>query len=752
MRLLTKYLLSSCALATLASPALAQTAAKADEPAADGSLQEIIVTANKLESPIQRTPIAIRAYDGEALAKQGVTDVASLARLAPDLGITTDTYLTKLAIRGIASLDVSETGDAALTINIDGEYINRPTGLNASFFDLERIEVLRGPQGTLYGRNATAGAINIIAAKPKLGEFGGFVTAGYGNYDAKTAQAAVNLPVGDTLAVRIAGMHSDHGGYFNNTIGKGGNANVDAVRAGLLWEPTDRLTAYVAGEYVNIDQLATPQFGVAVNAASGGVVDPNPATAVVEGGGVPANTTFVVDRANYPLAALGYFRSSQYAVRGRIAYDTDFAAITYTAGYRNAKINNVQPLNGFVPELFTFNNPKLDNETQSHELRFNGGDKGSLQWQAGAFYFKERQDIARGLFLPLAAGGSYLSYFYRPDVNVESYAAFGQLTVPLIADTLSATGGLRYTHDSKSATYINFGPRFGLGSTPPTITTAGSTRLALSNKSEKLTWNFGLDWTPTSSNLVYAKVSTGYKGGGFDNIGAYGSELLTAYEVGSKNRFNDNKLELNAAAFYYDYSDQQVQVFVDTSVGARTLNAGSSRIWGVEADFKAAISPRNRVTVSVNYLNAEFREFPAFLPGLTSSITDIDAVTAGVQAPNLKGNTPPQAPRWTIALGYDYTVPVGDGKVTASVYSKFKSKYYLTAFNFAADEQKAYTQTDLTLEYTAPDSRFSVQAYVRNLENTRLLNYAAFNGGGINIYNFIFGSPRTYGAQATVKF
>ncbi|SUJ10322.1 Colicin I receptor precursor [Sphingomonas paucimobilis] len=165
---------------------------------------------------MQDTPIAIRAIGGADLTKAQVTDVSGLQRLAPDLGITPDSVFTKIAIRGVSSQDISESADPALTVSIDGEYINRPVGLNANFFDLERIEVLRGPQGTLFGRNSTAGALNIVAAKPVLQSFEGSATAGYGNYDAIYATGAVNVPLGDTVAIRVAGLHNQHDGYVDN--------------------------------------------------------------------------------------------------------------------------------------------------------------------------------------------------------------------------------------------------------------------------------------------------------------------------------------------------------------------------------------------------------------------------------------------------------------------------------------------------------------------------------------------------------
>ncbi|MFT4053607.1 MAG: TonB-dependent receptor [Novosphingobium sp.] len=719
-----------------AAPVFAQEAAETEQSAGIG---EIVVTAQKRATSIQDTPIAMRAFDGEQLTKAGVADVSGLSRMAPDLNIATDTVFTKLSIRGVASADVSETADGALTINIDGEYINRPVALNAALFDLERVEVLRGPQGTLYGRNSTAGALNVIAAKPRLGSFSGFATAGYGNYDAKTAQAAVNIPLGGSVAVRVAGMHQDHDGYTDNgAVGHGDTQNADAVRVGILAEPTDRLTVYLAGEFVDVNQSGTSQYGVQLSATSQGMEALPGSTALVPSGYRPT-----VNPDRYELSDIGFFRTRQYAVRGRINLDLDFATLSYIGGFRDVDVSSRQPLNGFVSTTtaFTGFNDKMDSDTQSHELRLAGGDEGKFVWQLGAFYYKEHQEIARGTYLPLAGGGSFLSYFYRPYVNSTSKAGYAQATYWLVPDTLSVTGGVRYTDDKKWARYDNYGFQYGTGPTPPADGSPGATTTYPRQGSDKVTWTIGVDYKVAPDSLLYGKVSTGYKGGGFDNVSAYKPETLTAYEIGSKNRFANRTIELNLAGFYYDYRDQQIQVLLDTATGAQTLNAGKSRIWGVEADGTVLLSDRDQFHATVNYLDAKFTEFPGVASTLSGSV-----------ATDLSGNRPVQAPKWTIALGYDHTFPIGEGELVASVYSRFKTEYYLTPFNWDADRQQAFTQTDLNLEYKAPGGRYSIQAYVRNLEDERPLTYASFTGGGINIYNFIFGAPRTYGVQGTFRF
>ncbi|SEJ16546.1 iron complex outermembrane recepter protein [Sphingobium sp. AP50] len=752
-------LTASVAAVAFASPLWAQDNGPADTDKV--GLADIVVTAQKRATNIQDTPIAMRAFDSDAVLNAGISDVNGLSRLAPDLNITNDTQYTKISVRGISSQDHGETADPALTINIDGEYINRPIALNASFFDLERIEVLRGPQGTLYGRNATAGALNIVVAKPKLGEFSGYATGSYGNYKSLSAEAAVNVPLGDKVAIRASGMHNEHDGYFNNgSAGRGSAGNTDAARLSIYAEPTEGVRAYLAGEYVNVDTTGVAQYGIVVAnngvltnpAYAGGLVDPIPSTPQLENGGVPHNLQFNPPRKSFPLGDLGYTRIKQYAVRGRLDIDVgSIGTLSYIGGYRDVQSDVSQPLNGYVPTVFIQNYEK-NSQTQSHEIRLSGGENGGVIYQVGAFYFNEDQYMAQGLFLPLAAGGSYLNYFYRPYVKNKSYAGFAQATVPL-AETLSVTGGIRYTKDKKNAQFTNFGPRFGLGSTPPTLETAGSTTTYPNMKDSQVTWTLGVDYKPSRDNLIYGKVATGYKAGGFDNVSSFGAEKLTAYEIGTKNSFANRTIQFNASAFYYDYKDQQIPIFLDTNVGAEVVNAGASRIWGIETDTTILLSRNDRFTATVNYLNAKLTKFSANLLGLTGTLTDSDPNTPGLQPFDLSGNTPVQSPKWTIALGYDHDFHFGDQKVTASLFSRFKSDYYLQPSNDLATRQKAFTQTDFTLEWVAPNDRFSVQGFVRNIENYRPFAFAGYvNAGGSLLINYVYGSPRTYGVRGTVRF
>jgi iron complex outermembrane recepter protein len=418
-------------------------------------------------------------------------------------------------------------------------------------------------------------------------------------------------------------------------------------------------------------------------------------------------------------------------------------------------------------------------ETQSHELRLNG-NVGGIVYQVGGFYFKEKLDRESGFLLPsfifgqapftngAPTPGTFLSYFVRK-VTSDSKSVFGQVDVPL-SDSLTVVGGLRYTDNARSATYINASP-FGPGAPDMGLIAAGSARkdltklkfvstLPLGSADSKVTWLAGLNFTPNSDTLVFIKASTGFKGGGFDSVGAYRPETNTAFEAGWKQSFGDHgQHQFNLGAFYYDYKDLQVSVLLDTTVGGQTFNAGKATIWGVEASANIALDDNTGFHASFNYLNAEYKEllaqFNVFdLSATLNGIGDLDPTKAGIQQPNFAGNRPPFSPEFIVTAGLDHTFQLGGaGSLTARVDTTFKSKYFTDFYNYRDGTQAALTQTDMSLEYQTDDKRYSILAFVKNLENTRALTYGSFTSAGPDdIFNWQFGAPRTYGVRASVKF
>ena len=710
---------------------------------ATASLEEVVVTAENRSVSAQRVPITMDLVTGKTIQKQGVTDLVQLQAIAPSLNIITNTIFNQINVRGVGSNQgAAELSDQAVTVGIDGEYINRPVALNAALFDLDRVEVLKGPQGTLYGRNATAGAVNIIAKKPTQArevDLG----ASYGNYNSMKFNGMVNLPLGKIAAIRAAGILSKHDGYRDGgAIGRIDNGNMWAARLGLSLNPTKALSIYVAGEISKVDQQAPSQYGVPM----GNLTELKEKE--------PISWTVPLPN-DYPVATAGFMKIDQSAIRGKMAYDFGKAILSYTAGFRKVDMIGYQPLNGYLPETNSFHND-IASATQSHELRLNG-ETAKLNWQIGGFYGNEDQNSARGLLLPSAAGAfggqvPFLNFFLR-DVNSKTSAVFAQATYN-VNEKLGITIGLRNTSDKKLLEGGNlasapFGPpsiiRFFYPNVPTSATQAGMkpfSGIPTEGSWNRTTWLAGLEYKLDANKLLFAKVSSGYKAGGFDNLGQYNPESLLAYEIGTKNKFANNKLRLNASAFYYDYKDQQVTIFISTAVGGAIQNAGVSTVKGLEIDGEYAATKADRFRFSVNLLDATYKDLK----------TVANRVNAAVIERNLAGNVAPMAPKMTLTAGYNHDFNVGKGVLNAGIQTLFKSDYYISAFNYAMDRQKAYTKTDMNVTYTAKGGKFDIGVFAQNLEDNRILNYASFNGGTINTYNWIFGAPRLMGLQANVRF
>ena len=453
-----------------------------------------------------------------------------------------------------------------------------------------------------------------------------------------------------------------------------------------------------------------------------------------------------------------------------MAYEfSDAVTLTYTGGYRSLSGNPSALLT--LPVSYRSINYEFETDTQSHELRLNG-DLGGIIYQVGGFYFKEDVYSESCFGLPIGGpAGTCLSYFGR-DISSESKSVFGQVEVPL-GETLTLVGGLRYTDNSRKAVYKNASP-FGPGAPDSALLGAGLARksfsslkflstLNLAMSESKTTWMGGINYKPNSDTLFFIKASTGFKGGGFDSVGNYRPESNTAIEGGWKQTFGAaGEHQFNLGAFHYNYKDLQVAVLLDTAIGGQIFNAGKAKIWGIEASADFKLSDNDTFHASFNYLKAEYGELLAnfnvyTVPGTgtdVNGIGDLNPTQAGAQQPNFAGNRPAFSPSFIITAGYDHVFQLGSsGTVTASVNTTFKSSYFTDFYNYRDGQQKAYTQTDASLVYKPENGRFSVTAYVKNIEDTRPLTYGSFvSAGPDDIFNWQFGTPRTYGIRVGVDF
>ncbi len=704
---------------------------------------DIIVTAERRQSTAQKTAIALDVVGGDELRRSGINDIAQLQTIAPGVTIGAFQSSTIVSVRGVSSRDTTEIGDPAVAINLDGIFLQRPAGMNAAFFDLDRIEVLRGPQGTLYGRNATGGVVNLITKRPTQ-EFGGYASLTYGNYNQLIGEAAINVPLSETLAMR-ASFISRHRDGFRDTslpstgnpattipgVGAAGNRantrsddeSTSGARLQFLWTPTDRLKVLLSGTYIK-------------QGGTGAMLAGFPTTR-------PEAPTKFSETKRFPLNEPGDNNIDRINLLAEVDYDLGPVTASYLFGYVGLDIDHLYDNDGVDTRSYMFRRGEYSDD-MSHEFRLSSNSDGPFFWQGGVFYYKQDLDIASQNFLyPFGVPVILRNFLYN--VDVESKAAFGQASYN-ITDELKVSAGIRYSEDKKQRT----GGRFASVSlNPPAAQVATNTvpltfipETAASRSSDSnVSWHFGIDYQATPRNLVYAKVDKGYKSGGFTSINAYGPETLIAYEIGSKNRFFDNQLQLNLSAFLYDYTNQQVSQTLPPGTpnagSTAVVNAGSSRLKGIEAQATWDIGESTKLDLSVNYLDAKFRNF---------------AVAVGANNVSLRGNQLIQSPKWVIQGGLEHRFEFANGGVlTPRVQAQYRSESYLTFFNRANDRQAPYENIDANITYSAPNDKWSIQAFVRNLTNSVVLTAANTSfANGTLIYQF--GAPRTYGVRLSANF
>ncbi|MBR9794300.1 MAG: TonB-dependent receptor [Gammaproteobacteria bacterium] len=763
-----KTVLTTAVLMALSISANAQEAESAEKNKQD--LEVIEVTAQNRVQSASDVPISMNVVSAELLDKAGVTDIQSLTRVAPDFVTANDSISTRVSLRGISTENNDEAADQSLTISIDGEYINRPRVMNAAMFDIQRVEVLRGPQGTLYGRNATGGAVNIITNKPQLDEFSGNISADFGNYNAREFTGALNIPLGEIAALRVAGFSTVRDGVRDHGDSgfKSGDRDVQAGRIGLQVEPSDNFTAYFAFETNTLDQQAP--FFAAYNVNATGQADNGSGQCNVTAGWelvanidgevlcTPSRTNNLaeIDRENFEApgqAAKAFHKVDGDAFRTQLDYELDWMTISYRGGYRDSTVDADEALH---PNYIFYRNTNI--KTTSHELRFSGGED-RLFWQGGLFQFVEEQNVSSGLLsfigaYPNGPQGFWANTFYRPDVKSRSTAIFGQVDIP-VTDTLTVVAGGRYTDDRKSATQTNLpgGLTFEEVPTLRSIDTDGAVRTDLLAEESEFTWTLGTNYQPDSSSLYYAKVSKGYKAGGFDSTGKiYDPEILYSFESGLK--LDRDDYSVTGSAFYYDYTDLQVAILLDTSKGGQVFNAGEARIWGLEGTYNTWLTESDSLALSLNYLNTEYTEFAGAIPVQclggcgTTSISQIDG-----ELVSLAGNKPSQAPEWIATLSYDHYWELEAGTLIGSIFTRYKSDYFASPFNDRDSLQQAYTQTDATLKFTTSDDTWEAMLYVRNIENENPLSYYTYTAAGPDdVQLWSFGPPRTFGAKVTYRF
>ena len=860
----TRLLVSSAALIAISAP----FAAAAAEANAAATIEEVIVTAQRREENLQVVPISVSAFGAEQIAKKGITDISRLEGLVPGFTFGRSGVDARPAIRGARTESVDVNADTTIGFFIDGIYQSRSSQATLGFVDLERVEVQRGPQGTLYGRNTFGGNIAIATAQPSLTKLFGGVDVTVGENGQQRVTGFVNAPLGDKVGLRLAGAYEKSDGYVKNINPAGGNLFDDDnryFRATLLVKPTDNLTAAfkfdhsergghggsafgykLIGSYFYLptsSQLfnATP---VILNTRGGnrdGIVDP-PLTI---DGGVPiyaAGDPYHIDN-DFP----GTLSLRNNSGTANIAYDFGSVTLKSITGYTSFRTTRIQDTD-FSGNQIGADYQLTTAKTFSQELQLLSQGKGPLSWVVGVYYFSDElngtfinqqfpqivRNVTPNITRPAAAG-----FYQEFRAQTDSIAAYAQGSYN-VTDKLKITLGLRSTEDSKDFQFANANSVLPLVANVPqataiTLATGGIPSTAFGAKGQatnctyatvpgpqpgfqclaanttvltgatfntatfsKVTWRAGVDYQIATDHLLYASASTGFSSGGFNGSqtaaalgrSTFAPQSVQAFEIGSKNRFAGDTIQLNVSAFHNQYTGLQEQRQVP--IGATTVsiieNSGKARSFGAEVEAIWKPVPALTLNASVALLDAQYTKYDQVAAPFGTSILVPDATaltptvvngvtiapagqkrlfavgyscglingTGGVGQPgaaygcDLKGKDIPHSPPYSGSLSVQYAFDLGSaGTLTPFAQLNFSGAFYGNPFNSVLDKQNAFTKLDLRLTWDYSD-KYSVQAFVTNVTDEATATRFVYGGGGG--LQSSFAPPRLWGLKGSAKF
>ena len=730
---LSAYAVTGARAQTAATPASAPEAEASKAATSKTEPQTIVVTANKVAQSALKVGASLSALGADEIRELGIKDAKALTDLLPNTQISqAGNSSVVVNIRGIENTNTTNMGEPAAAFHIDGIYLGRMSGAGSAFYDIERVEVLRGPQGTLYGRNANAGVVNVITTQPK-NRHEAYVSAEFGNLGQKRLDGAVNLPVTDALALRAAFSVNRRDGFSQTkTATNGFTQNQDSIHTDSV-----RLQALVKFNPKNSLSLS---YDHSTNQTTG------PNYYDLTTGGIP---TKLVDPS---VLIQGRFDNQLSGFKAEFKSDLGFAHLTYLFGSRTT--DNIEDYSTGPLLLLT----KSSAKQKSHELRLASNDaKAPLQWVAGLFQYSEDGagqldgnfpffffGPGPGPFGPSQCGGFSSCYpglqFIDTGLHNESKALFGQVSYSL--DEVSRViVGARATHDEK--TRVN-GQQMLSGGVNYDPLNPGNMVMPLSGDAswKSSTYKLGYERDLAPSTMFYATVSTGFKAGGFNDGDTkanpsliYAPEKITAYEMGLNGRFFGNALQLTSSIFHYDYSQMQKSGVVNSQM--LTTNTGNATVDGLELSARYRLTEASKLDLSIGLLEAKYKNY------ITPNGTDYS------------GRKLDKTPKATLNLGYTHNWNLASGaSLTGYIGTKYSASYVTTDTGTPTAApiqftQGAFSRSNVSLTYYSAGGSLDVQLYVKNIEDkSQLLGSVAFFGSN---YGYM-SEPRTVGVRSTFRF
>lgn len=741
------------AMASILALAMPVAHAQAQEGLSGSQLMDIVVTATRRETTIQETPLSISAIGGESLQNAGISNPQDLSGFAPTLHVDQglSASQTHVSIRGIAASGFNVSIGAPIATYIDDVYQPFQWGSATQMYDMARVEVLRGPQGTLFGKNATGGALGFFSQTPKFDNEGyAIAELGGGDFTAYSLEGAVNLKASETLAVRVSGRYSGRDPYIDNLVqpapggqrvlGEEDNYN---VRAQIRWEPGEATAVNLKFHYMKStsdgpiywSDRVLPGGSPFLASFFDGVTFPDNIRDVgqdiissekFDGHGLTLN--IVQDIGEHTLTSISNWQKGTFGYQS----NDDGTAAAFSVSFQGAKI-----------------------EQYSQELRLASPADKPLRYLIGAFYQHDDMKSDQGFEFIGDYGGSL------QNPKTDAYAVFGSATYDL-TDRFSVTGGLRYSEEKKKhfAETINYVTN--PGTTPITkfadayaLLTDPATQLcygvicyqtdSLKGKWDSVTWDVTANFKPTDKSLIFARVATGFRSGNLPyqsaligtpdpKLSVLDPEKVTSYELGFKSQWLDNSLRLNGALHYTKYRDLQSQVSSGVGNGTLLQNAGEAEVKGVELEFEYSPSRAFLMFGSVAYLDAEYTEFFDLVANADKS-----------------GNPLPYAPKWTANLGLRYTIETETVDVELSTNWRYQARHYMDGNRNELAMAESRTVGDAQISFTPTSAKnLSLAFFMRNITNEEIRSFQYVLAG--TVAPAVYQPRRTFGGRLSYRF
>lgn len=742
-------LLAGAAWSALSTFAIAQ---EAPQEGASG-LDDVVVTARRTEESLQRAPLAVSAFSGEQLERTGATQTTDLQGAVPNLNIVqgrASSNATNIYIRGVGQPDALQTFDPAVGVYIDDVYYSRIRGTQFDLLDLERVEVLRGPQGTLYGKNTIGGALKLVSRRPGQ-DFRARASAAYGSYNMVDVQGSVSGPISDSLALGFSALHSSRDGYVSNPVtgAEYNDKNTNAFRAGLAWNPSDNLRVDLTADYSNDDA------GLTVGQSQNSLIGSSGQTIVAVTSPPPAWAFQAVVDPTLPNET----RLESRGVALNVALDlSDALTIRSITGYRRLNTDDYIDFDG-TPREVSSALVAVDQDQFSQELQATY-ESGPITAVGGLFYLLENIDSHQEAYADDLLGPAFLNSTFTRTVDdtleTTSKAAYGNLTWAL-SDRFRVSGGVRYTEEDKdydrtTSTFFGALPAFNatFPFLPPVANFTDTSYMA------------SADYQLNDNVMLYARFSQGFKSGGYNGRAnstaeatEYDPETADSYEIGFKASLNDNTLRLNVAAFTTDYQNFQARVSgldIDpiTNLPAAKLsviNAGAMTISGLEVEGAWKVTDDLTFDTQIGLLDANYDVFA------DARFTS----TGGSRA----FQTPAFSPRLTARYGVTYVAEAPSGmNVTFGAVAKYRDRMALAVDNTATNSrvelpgmfQEEYWLFDARIVANDASGRYSLGVYGQNLLNEVYKTDAQEFSSVGSIRTAYFGAPQTIMVKLTARY